>query len=334
MKRQGNLFQKIITFDNLIKAAYRASRGKKSKRIVRWFYFYYEYQLLRLKRELTSKTYIPHALRHFLIRDPKLRLISAPAFRDRVLHHAVCNIIEPILEKGYIYHSYACRVGKGTHRAIKQTQNDCQKYDYYLKCDIKKYFQGIDHDVLKKLLDNKFKDPQLKWLLDTIIDSSNDTGKGIPIGSLTSQHFANFYLNQLDHYIKDELAVKGYIRYMDDFLLFGNDKGELHVLKAKIEFFLACHLHLQLKEKATIIAPVHVGIPFLGFRIFPGYIRLIQENKKRSLKKLKRRLEAFRQGTISEEKYVQSLMSITGYLKIGKSYHLRRSVYDHAFIYD
>jgi len=332
MKRYGNLFQKIVSFENLIKAAYRAFRGKRHKAVVRWFYFYYEYQLLRLKRELISKTYVPSPLRHFLIRDPKIRLISAPAFRDRVLHHAVCNIIEPILEKGYIYHSFACRLGKGTHRAIKQTQHYCQKYDYYLKCDIKKYFQSIDHEVLKKLLDNKFKDPQLKWLLDTIIDSSNDTGKGIPIGSLTSQHFANFYLNQLDHYIKDELAVKGYIRYMDDFLLFGNDKGELHLLKAKIEFFLARHLRLRLKEKATIIAPVHVGIPFLGFRIFPGYIRLKKENKKRSLKKLKRRLEEFRQGTISEEKYAQSLMSITEYLKIGKTYHLRRSVYDHAFI--
>lgn len=332
MKRYGDLFQKIVSFENFVKASYRAFSGKKHKTVVRWFYFYYEYQLLRLKRELTSGTYLPRPLRHFLIRDPKLRLISAPAFRDRVLHHAICNIIEPILEKGYIYHSYACRQGKGTHRAIKETQHYCQKYDYYLKCDIKKYFQSIHHEVLKKLLDNKFKDPQLKWLLHTIIDSSNDTGKGIPIGSLTSQHFANFYLNQLDHYIKDELAIKGYIRYMDDFLLFGNDKGELHLLKAKIEIFLARQLRLQLKEKATIIAPVHVGIPFLGFRIFPAYIRLKQENKKRSLKKLRRRLEEFRQGVISEDKYAQSLMSITGYLKIGKTYHLRRSIYDHAFI--
>jgi hypothetical protein len=132
--------------------------------------------------------------------------------------------------------------------------------------------------------------------------------------------------------MKDELAVKGYIRYMDDFLLFGNDKGELHIMKAKIEFFLSHHLQLQLKEKATIIAPVHVGIPFLGFRVFPGYIRLKKENKKRSLKKLKRRLEEFRQGVINEDKYAQSLMSITEYLKIGKTFHLRRSVYHHAFI--
>jgi retron-type reverse transcriptase len=332
MKRYGNLFQKIVSFDNLIKAAYRAFRGKKHKTVVRWFYFYYEYQLLRLKRELTSRTYLPRPLQHFLIRDPKLRLISAPAFRDRVLHHAICNIIEPILEKGYIDHSYACRVGKGTHRTIKQVKGYCQKYGYFLKCDIKKYFQSIDHKVLKKLLDNKFKDPRLKWLLDTIIDSSNDTVKGIPIGSLTSQHFANFYLNQLDHYIKDELAVKGYLRYMDDFLLFGNDKVELHVLKAKIEIFLNRHLQLQLKEKATIIAPVYVGIPFLGFRVFPGYIRLKQENKRRSLKKFKRRVKEFREGIISEGKYAQSLMSINEYFKIGKTYHLRRNVYDHAFI--
>lgn len=331
MKRYGNLFQKIIAYENLIKAAYKAFRGKKNKDAVLRFYFYYEYELLRLKRELTSGTYTPRPLRHFLIRDPKLRLISAPAFRDRVLHHAICNIIESILEKEYIYHSYACRVGKGTHRAIKQAGRFCQKYGYVLKCDIKKYFRSIDHHILKGLLDNKFKDPRLKWLLEVVIDSSNDKGKGIPIGSLTSQHFANFYLDKLDHYIKDELGVKGYLRYMDDFLLFENSKVELHLLKEKIEVFLTRQLQLKLKDKATILSPVHVGIPFLGFRVFSGYIRLIKESKTRLVKKLKRRVVEFREGIIDEEKYTQSLMSITEYLKIGKTYNFRRNIYDQIF---
>ena len=164
-----------------------------------------------------------------------------------MVHHAICNIIEPILEQSFIHHSYACRVGKGTHSAVRQAQKFSGKYDYYLKCDIKKYFASIDHIVLQEILARKFKDPDLIWLLNTIIDGaeSNQPGYGIPIGSLTSQHFANLYLDRLDHFVKDTLRVKGYLRYMDDFLLFSDDKAILHVYHSYLKTFLHDKLKLE-----------------------------------------------------------------------------------------
>lgn len=328
VKRYGNLFEAIVSFDNLMVAARKASRGLKDKYRVAAFYFNLERELLALQEELHAKTYTPRPLRTFWIRDPKARKIGAPDFRDRVVHHALFNLTEPILEKGYIYHSYACRKGKGTHSAIKHAQRCCRTYRYFLKCDIKQYFESIDHQILKNILNKRFKDPDLIWLLNTIIDMPDDSARGIPIGSLTSQHFANLYLNTFDHYVKDTLKVKGYLRYMDDFLLFDNDKAKLHVLKSKISIFLAEELRLELKEKVTIIAPCNEGIPFLGFQIFPNLTRIKSENKRRLLHKLQVRVEEFRNGQITEEKYAQSLRSITEHLKIGDTYNLRRGIVD------
>ena len=247
-------------------------------------------------------------------------------------HIAVCNIIEPIFEKSYIHQSYACRKGRGLHAAIKQAQKYCRSYKYFLKLDIRKYFGSIDHHILKRMFERKFKDPDLLWLLDIMINRLPAGDKGIPIGSLTSQHFANFYLDKLDHYIKESLGVRGYLRYMDDFILFGNQKEELHVFKSKITRYLEIELHLQLKEKACVLAPCMSGVPFLGFRLFPRLIRLQQENKRRSLLKLKRRNREFAKGKIDETKYARSLMSITEHLKAANSYHLRRDVFSKLFM--
>ena len=208
-----------------------------------------------------------------------------------------------------------------------------QKYHYYLKCDIKKYFASIDCSILKDILARKFKDHDLLWLMDTIIDSSctEQSDKGIPIGSLTSQHFANLYLDRFDHYIKDSLQIKGYLRYMDDFILFSNEKAELHLLHSSIRTFLEQQLKLKLKDKATKLAPVSEGIPFIGFQIFQNLIRLRHENKKRAMDTLRSRSVAFKAGKISEEKYSQSLMSITEHLKIGDTYNLRKDVFNMTF---
>jgi len=330
MKRYGNLFEEVVSFDNLVVAAKRAFRGKKDKARVAQFYFDMENELLRIREELRNRTYQPQPLWIFQIREPKLRVIGASDFRDRVVHHAVCNIIEPILERGYAHHSYACRIGKGTHSAVRQAQIYSRKNRYYLKCDIRHYFGSIDRNILKEILVSKFKDPDLIWLLNTIIDSaqSDQPGKGIPIGSLTSQHFANLYLDRLDHYIKESLRVKSYLRYMDDFILFCDEKPDLHSLHNSIMNFLHDELELELKDKATTLAPVREGLPFLGFRIFPNLIRLKQENKRRALNTLKSRTRAFEAGEISEAEYSRSLMSITEHLKIANTYNLRKDVFD------
>lgn len=333
VERYGNLFEEIVSFENLLVAAKKAFRGKKDMARVAQFYFDMENELLRIREELLNKTYRPGPLRIFRIREPKVREIGASDFRDRVVHHAICNIIEPILERGFIHHSYACRIGKGTHRAVRQAQIFSRKNRYYLKCDIRKYFASIDHEILKTILARKFKDPDLIWILNTVIDStqSDQPGKGIPIGSLTSQHFANLYLDRLDHHIKDSLMVRSYLRYMDDFILFGDEKADLHSLRFNIRTFLHDELELELNEKVTNLAPVSDGVPFLGFRIFPDLIRLKPENKKRALNTLKSRTRAFKAEKISEEEYSQSLMSITEHLRIADTLNLRRDVFDGMF---
>jgi RNA-directed DNA polymerase len=330
--RYGYLFEKIISFDNLLLASKKAIKGKKHNDAAAAFYFNLENEIIDLQRELKNKTYTQLPLRIFMIREPKVRVIGAAEFRDRVVHHAICNILEPFFEKSYYFHSYACRKGKGTHRAIRQAQKYCRVYEFFLKCDIKKYFESIRHLVLKALLRNKFKDPELLWLLDIIIDSPGGEKNGIPIGNLTSQHFANFYLDKLDHYIKDVLQVRGYLRYMDDFILFDNDKKNLKHLQARISDFLFKILRLELKDKGIILAPCHLGIPFLGFRIFPNTIRIKRENKKRWIKKFKTRMIEFEGGLIDEEKYSRCLMSLTEHLKQANSYHFRRRIFNEAFI--
>ncbi|WP_094228864.1 RNA-directed DNA polymerase [Methanolobus psychrotolerans] len=333
MKRYGNLYPEITSFDNLHAAAKTAIKGKKDRARVSQFYFNMETELLCLQEELLNRTYAPRPLRRFQIREPKLREIAASDIRDRVVHHALCRIIEPLLEKSYIYHSYACRTGKGTHRAIKQAQTYSRKNKYFLKCDIRKFFETIDQSILKAMFSTKFKDPDLLWLLHTIIDSpqSDIPGKGIPIGNLTSQHFANFYLNSLDHYVKDTLRVRYYLRYMDDFILFADEKEELHLLHSFINDFLRTELKLELKATATVIAPVSQGLSFLGCRIFPHLLRIKQENKRRALKKLKLRHNEFLEGLISEETYTRSIMSITEHLKIGNTYHLRKDIFNRMY---
>lgn len=331
MKRYGHLYEKITSFANLLLAAKKALKGKKDKNRAAEFYFNLENEIIEIQRALEYKTYRPKPIRTFIIMEPKVREIGASEFSDRVVHHAVCNVIEPVFEKSYIHQSYACRKGRGLHAALKQAQRYCRAYEYFLKLDIRKYFGSIDHHILKRMLERKFKDPDLLWLLDIMINSLPAGDKGIPIGSLTSQHFANFYLDKLDHYIKESLGVSGYLRYMDDFILFGNQKEELHVFKSKISRFLEEELHLQLKEKACLLAPCMSGVPFLGFRLFPGLIRLKQENKRRSLRKLKKRNREYGKGKIDEAKYARSLMSITEHLKTANSYHLRRDVFSKMF---
>jgi RNA-directed DNA polymerase len=197
MKRANGLFEPMIRFDNLIRAAGRASRGKRHQPAVARFLFDLEPGLLRLQAALANGTYRPGRYTVFEIRDPKRRRICAAPFRDRVVHHAVYNILEPYLDKRLIFDTYACRTGKGGHAAIHRAQRFARRHRYFLKCDIKRYFESIDHNILKVLLRRIIKDRRLLAILGTIIDHQppyTELGRGLPIGNLTSQHFANLYL--------------------------------------------------------------------------------------------------------------------------------------------
>ena len=329
MKRQNHLFEHIVAFSNLLYAAKKAMLGKMHKPTVARFNFNLEYEVIDLQNALQTATYQPRPYYCFQIREPKVRDICAANIRDRVVHHAICNIIEPYLEKRQIYDSYACRVGKGTHAAIKRAQHFSGKYRYFMHCDIHRFFASVDHQILKKLLARIFKDRDLLNLLAVIIDYPTSQQKqpiGLPIGNLTSQHFANLYLAELDHYIKDRLGIKAYLRYMDDFLLFAHDKKTLHELKELIDKFLSSQLQLSLNPKIMTIAPRFEGISFLGFRIFPRLIRLNQKTLRRFRKRMKYNEKAWLKGTMEDDKIIQSVSSIYAHIQHANTYQLRKSL--------
>jgi len=331
MKRFGNLFQKIATFENLEKATKKASRSKKSKNIVAKFCLDLESELISLEKDLLENTYRPRPYNQFTIIDPKERIISSSDFRDRVAHHAICNLIEPIFERRLIYNTYACRKRKGTHLAVRRCQTSAKKYKYFLKCDIAKYFDSIDHGALKRLLRKIFKDHKLLSLLDIIIDHQppeTPKGKGVPIGNLTSQHFANIYLGELDHFVKEKLRVKGYHRYMDDFVLFHDSKEFFQDALDQIRAFVGQKLALKLKDKATVLAPVSQGIPYLGFRVFSEVIRLKRQNLVRLRKTVKHRERQFKKGLISEQDLIHSVNSVVEHARHGNVHRLFKKEVD------
>ncbi len=340
MKTYRHLYHEVWDWDNLIGAFQAAVRGKKYTAAMARFEFRLEENLLLLQQALREKTYRPGRYKTFYIRDPKKRMISAAPFRDRVVHHALCRVIEPLFERSFIYDSYANRRGKGTQRAIIRYQQYAWKYPYVLKCDIRKFFPSLDHAILKEEIRWKIQCPDTLWLVDQIIDGSNPQEpheiyfpgddlftpfhrrKGLPIGNLTSQFWANVYLNRFDHFIKEELQVPGYIRYVDDFVLFGEDKGKLWAWKRHLERYLAEKLRLIVHPRKTHIHQVNRGVPFLGFRVFPEYRQILKRNARRHRRFRNKKLKAFRAGKMDTNHLEASLNSWLGHIRFGQSQRL------------
>ncbi|AHF04319.1 RNA-directed DNA polymerase [Marichromatium purpuratum 984] len=331
MKRADGLFARIVAFDNLLAAERLAARGKRDRGSVARFEFHLERELIQLQEELMEGRYRPGTFYSFEVRDPKPRAICAAPFRDRVVHHAVCDVLEPVFERYAIFDSYACRIGKGTHAAIARAQAFARRDAFFLKCDVRRFFASVDHEVLKAQLARHFCEPRLLELLGQIIvhgPPDAPPGKGLPIGNLTSQHFANRYLGELDHFVKERLRVKAYLRYMDDLLLFAPDKPSLHLLLAEIRQFLAERLHLELKDAATLVAPVSEGIPFLGFRIYPRTIRLNQRTRRRFRRQVRTLEAAASQGRIDESELANRAACLFAHVSQADAYRLRRRVSD------
>lgn len=345
MKRFGNLYPQIYTFDNLLSAYKKARKGKRNNPTVAKFEVNMEYELLQLQKELQTETYQPGSYTTFMIYDPKKRMISAAPFRDRVVHHALCNIIEPLFEPTFIFDTYANRKGKGTHTAIIRCQQYLRKYDYVLKADIRKYFPSIDHQLLKQAIRRKLKCPATLRLIETIIDNSNPQEivpdyfpqddlfsnikrrKGLPMGNLTSQFFANLYLSKFDHFVKEKLQVKGYIRYVDDFVLFHNDKKELAAIKDAITLFLQKEARLYVHPNKTQISPSSKGITFLGQRIFKTHRRLNRNNVVRFYRRLEKRLRDYKAGILTPEKLGCQLNSWKGHALYADTWNLRQKIF-------
>ena len=344
MKTHNRFFQKICSFDNLVSASRKAQRGKRFQDQVSAFNFHLERELYRLQAGLQTQTYRPGPYYEFHVYEPKLRKISAAPYRDRVVHHALCNLIDPIFDPTFIFDTYACRKGKGTHKAVDRFTEFSRKNTYVLKCDIKKYFPSIDHEILKTRLRRKIRDPQVLWLLDLIVDSSNpqdyvheyfegddlltalNRRRGIPIGNLTSQFFANIYLNGFDHFVKEVLRCRYYIRYMDDFVVLDRDKARLHQVKAEMEDYLA-GFRLKLHVHKCQIFPVKDGTDFLGYQVFPTHRRLRPSSVRRARRRLRGLREDYDNGKISWADVNHSVQSWLGHVKHADTYGLRRAIF-------
>lgn len=341
MKRRGNLWRGMISFRGLLRAALKAQRGKRFRDSVARFSFQLEGELWRLHEELASHSYEPGPYRSFYVYEPKKRMISAAPFRDRVVHHALTQVLEPIFERSFIGDSYACRKRKGTHAAVRRAQHYARRFRYVLKADIRKFFPSMDHQILKGLVSRKIKDPDVLWLVSKIIDGSNpqepiqmwfpgddlftpsERRRGIPIGNQTSQFFANVYLDPLDHFIKDQLRLRGYVRYVDDFLLFANYKRELDDVRGRLADFLA-GLRLCLHPTKNVVFPVNEGIRFLGYRVFPSHRLLVKDNVRRFRRRVRKMQDQFARRQIGPADIRQRLMSWCGHARQADTYVLRQ----------
>lgn len=285
MKRANNLLPKIEDIDNLRLAFWKASKGKRHSASVLAYQADLEANLCDLQQQIRSGYVMVGDYRYFLVYEPKEREICASAFREQVLHHALMNVCHAHFDKKLIYDSYASRKNKGTYAALDRAKGYCKKHKWYLKMDVRKFFASIHHDVLKAQLGRLFKEERLLRIFFQLIDSYEASPKrGLPIGNLTSQYFANHFLSGLDHYIKEELGCKAYVRYMDDMVLWHNEKQKLKETREAITTYLAEELWLEVKP--VQLNKVVLGLPFLGYRLFVHHGRLLQKSKQRFIRKI------------------------------------------------
>jgi len=340
-----DLYEQVYAWDNLLSAYGKASKGKRGKAAAAEFEVDLADHLLGLSKELQARTYRPGVYRSFHIEDPKRRLISAAAFRDRVVHHALVNVIEPRFEKSFISDSYANRKGKGTHAAVNRCQQLSRRYEYVLRLDVRQHFPSIDHDILLEEIRCNVRDERVLWLCRVILDSGIDIlfeeydmvffpgdilfavnrSRGLPIGNLTSQFWSNCYLNRFDHFVKRTLRCRGYLRYVDDILLFSNDKTQLWNWRQEIIQRLA-GLRLTIHARAAQVQPVGVGVPWLGFVVYPTHRRLKRRNVlgyRRRLAELERR---FREGNVRLQDLSSSIRGWVNHVRYGDTWGLRGTV--------
>lgn len=344
MKTFRHLYPDICAWRNIEMAYRRARRGKRSSPVVADFEYNQEEQLISLQDELIRKTYKPGPYHSFLIHEPKRRLISAAPFRDRVVHHALCNIIEPLFDRTFIFDSYANRVGKGTHRALERCQHYARRFRYVLQLDVQQFFPAVDHAILRAILADKIRDDDALWLIDQILVSgcgvlseqytmrwfadddllAATRSRGLPIGNLTSQFWANCYLNTLDQFVKHALHCRGYVRYVDDALLFADDKATLNAWHtACIERLAGLRLTVH---PGAHPQPVGEGIPFLGFVVYPTHRRLKRRKGVHFRRRLKRLLADYRTGHVEQARVQASVRGWINHVRYGDTWGLRRAL--------
>jgi len=338
------MYAQLTSWDNLLLAYRRASKGKRHQAVVATFEHRLEDHLFELQAQLREQTYQPGPYTHFFIHEPKRRLISAAPFRDRVVHHALCNVIESVFERAFIHDSYANRLGKGTHRALQRVQTYARRFRYALSCDLRQFFPSIDHAIMRRILTRRVHDTQVRWLIDAVLGSGEGAlsevydmvyfpgddlfaalrPRGLPIGNLTSQFWANVYLNGFDHFVKRTLKCPGYVRYVDDLLLFADDKARLWQWKGELEDRLAA-LRLVMHAGAHP-RPVTEGIPFLGFIVFPQRRRLKRRKGVHFQRCYRTLLAAFQARRLPAAQITASVQAWVNHARYGNTVGLRAAV--------
>lgn len=323
MKRAKQLIERVADPENLRLAFWKAQKGKRAQREVLEFRGNLEVEIPALRRAFLTGTYHPAPYRRFRIHDPKEREICAAPLRDRVAQHALMNVCDPVFESYQIHDSYACRLGRGTHRAVERAQQFARRHDWFLKLDIRKYFDSIDQSVLKELLLRRIGDREVLRCFWRIIDSyETDPGKGVPIGNLTSQYFANHYLAVMDHYVKETLCCRAYVRYMDDFVLWGDEKAGLKAMGREVIAFLQGRLVLEVKP--MVLGNCARGMTFLGYRVFPEGIRLASRSRLRFRRKLAAVTKALKDGGLSEREAAVRAEPLVAFVAQAQSSAMRR----------
>lgn len=333
MKRVGFLTEEIAEMGNMTLAFYKAAKGKSFSTEVKIFRENLFDNLNNLRRQILLGNVSVGKYSYFKIYDPKERLICAASFDERVLHHAIMNVCHPFFEKHLIYDTYATRIDKGIYKALEKSKQNMAKYKYVAKLDVRKYFDNISHDVLMWKLSRLFKDKRLLGVLDKIIRSYNSgmldspssecSAKGLPIGNLTSQYFANYYLSETDHFIKEQLGVPFYVRYMDDMLLMDNEK---EALKEKLQVVEQNIQRIGLALKPVVLNKTTLGVSFLGYKLYPNKVLLNRSSKIR----FKKKHSAYEKNLISDiwddRQYQRHIIPLLAFTQFAYTKRLRKEI--------
>lgn len=323
MNRVGHLFERIVDFENLLDAFHKAQRGKQDRVAVMAFRSSLHANLGRMRDELESGSFHFGDYRQFTVRDPKTRLIQAAPFEQRVAHHAIVNVVGPVFERRFIHDSYACRRNKGQHSALQRAEMFVQRHPFFLKMDIRKFYDSIDHAVLAGMLVRQIKDRRVLELLEDVIASyCTNSGTGLPIGNLTSQWFGNVYLDPFDHWIKEVQGCRCYLRYMDDMLCFGTKDAVLGWRDAAVDW-LVKDLKLLVNHEGEINR-AEKGVPFLGHVLQPHATRLSQRSEHRFRRKFRTLEKMASDGRVSEPELAERGLSLFAAAGYGSTEELRR----------
>lgn len=324
MKRVDNIFDLIVDFDNLCLASHKAFRSKSFRGEVIYFRSNFIENIESIMSELLNDSFDFGSYRRFVVYEPKERIICAAPLRQRVVHHAIMNVCHQYFDRHLIFDCYASRPQKGTHRAVRRVAQLSKNYSWFVKLDVRKFFDSIDHEVLKYLLQKIFKDNRLLTTFDRIIDSYGN-GIGLPIGNLTSQYFANHYLSSLDHFMKESEKAMAYVRYMDDVIIMGTSKVQVRELMQVYRQFAKKKLKLDVKP--PIVGRVCCGIPFLGYKVFRDRIFVNGRGKRRFKTNFKMLQTLFERSLITEREFSDRIVSNLSYVNFADSNRYRKKIF-------